>query len=310
MEKTIEFEVPLTVAAPVLALGVFDGVHLGHRRILDAAVAEARRRGVPAAALTFAPHPREVLTGAAPELLLPVEERLRRLRLAGAEAAGVIRFTPELARMAPEEFLAELFRLTGMTGIAVGAHWRFGRGGGGDRAAIGAFAAARGIGFSAPEELELGGERVSSSAIRRHTASGELGVAAAMLGRSCRIFGRIVRGFGEAERILRAPTANLEPEFGVLPPDGVYAGAAVLPGGGERLPAAVNIGFSPTFDRGESCRRVEVHLIGFSGSLYGERLEVELLKRLRDERRFDSPEQLARQIRCDAARTMEEFRRS
>ena len=94
-------------------------------------------------------------------------------------------------------------------------------------------------------------------------------------------------------------------------PDGVYAGSAILPGIGERFPAAVNIGFSPTFDRGGSpCRRVEAHLIGFAGTLYGERLEVELFSRLREERRFDSPELLARQIRCDAARTMEVFRRS
>ena len=307
----MEFELPLSVSAPVLALGVFDGVHLGHRRIIDAAVAEARRLGVAAAALTFAPHPREVVTGTAPKLLLPLEERLRQLRRAGADAAGVIRFTPELGRMEPEDFLAELLRLTGLSGIAVGAHWRFGCGGGGDRSAIAAFAAERRIAFAAPEELEIGGERVSSSAIRRLTAAGELAAAAAMLGRPCRIFGRVVRGFGEAGTRLAAPTANLETEFGVLPPDGVYAGAAILPGSGERIPAAVNIGFSPTFDRGGTPRRrVEAHLIGFSGSLYGELLEVELLSRLRAERRFDSPELLARQILSDTARTMEVFRQS
>ena len=306
----IEFAIPPSLRTPVLALGVFDGVHLGHRRIIAAAAEAARRRGAPTAALTFFPHPREVLEGTPPTLLLPPEERLRRLRLAGADDAGAIRFTPELARMEPNEFLAELARLTGLAGIAVGAHWRFGSGGTGNRETIAAFAAERGLAFAAPEELELGGERVSSSAIRRLTAAGELDTAAAMLGRPCRIFGRVVRGFGEAAHLLRAPTANLEPAFGVTPPDGVYAGAVPFPGG-KRIPAAVNIGVSPTFDRpGGTRRRIEVHLIGFSGSLYGELLEVELLERLREERRFGSPELLARQIRADAERTMEVFRKS
>jgi len=306
----IEFAIPPSLRTPVLALGVFDGVHLGHRRIIAAAAEAARRRGTPVAALTFLPHPREVLEGTPPTLLLPPEERLRRLRLAGADDAGAIRFTHELARMEPDEFLAELARLTGLAGIAVGAHWRFGCRGAGNRETIAAFAAERDLEFAAPEELELGGERVSSSAIRRLTAAGELDAAAAMLGRPCRIFGRVVRGFGEAASLLRAPTANLEPAFGVTPPDGVYAGAVPFPGG-KRVPAAVNIGVSPTFDRPEGARRrIEVHLVGFSGSLYGELLEVELLERLREERRFGSPELLARQIRADAERTMEVFRKS
>ena len=308
----IEFDMPLFVSAPVLAIGVFDGVHLGHRRILDAAAAAARRRGVPAAALTFAPHPRAVLGGGEePEALLPLAERRRRLLLAGADDVGVIRFTPELAAMEPERFLDRLAAATGLTGIAVGAHWRFGRGGLGDREAVARFTRSRGLEFAAPEELELGGERVSSSAIRRHTAAGELAVAAAMLGRPCRIFGRVVHGYAEAGTRLRAPTANLELLCGVLPPDGIYAGAARRVGAEERWPAAVNIGFSPTFDRGgEPARRVEAHLVGFSGALYGETLEVELLERLREERRFDSPEALAEEIRRDVARTMEVFRKS
>ena len=159
------------------------------------------------------------------------------------------------------------------------------------------------------EELTLEGVTNSSSALRSAVAAGELERAAAMLGRGVRLYGCVERGTRVAGAVLNAPTANLHLSAGVLPPDGVYSAAAEA-GRGE-YPAVVNIGFSPTFGVGR--RRIEVHLIGFSGELCGEPLSLELRKFLRRERRFDSPEALKKQIAADieaALRSPEERNRS
>jgi len=284
-------------AAPlVLAIGVFDGVHSGHRQIISRAAALAARSGASPAAVTFVPHPREVL-GEPPQLLMPVEERRRLLLQAGAWTTGTINFSPEIAALEPELFLRKLTAELVLAGITVGEHWRFGRGGRGNRELLQEFARKNNITFLPCPELEMDGETVSSSAIRRYIAAGNLERAAAMLGRPPALYGKVVHGYGDATRRLDSPTANLELSCGILPPNGVYAGKVIC--GGTPFAAAVNIGCSPTFDRERSERRIEVHLLDFKGSLYDQELAVSLLKYLRPERRFDSVDELKAQIATD-----------
>ena len=307
MKPVINFNEALPAGVPlVLGLGVFDGVHSGHRRIIAELCAMAQRCQALPVAVTFYPHPRSVLCPAdPPQMLLPLEERCRLLREAGAALTGVIPFSAEFAAIPAEEFLDFLlnsgdFRLSG---ICVGSRWRFGRYGAGNRELIQRFASDNHIEFLPCQELVIKGETVSSSAIRRSTAAGYLDHARAMLGRPVRVFGRVQHGNNVAGTVLAAPTANIEVEYGVLPPDGVYSGRLKI--GGKMYPAAVNIGFSPTFQVNR--RRVEAHVLDFSSSLYGENLELELLHFIRSEKKFASAGELMAQIRSDVARVRTDF---
>ena len=309
LRSFVQFSSPLPGGVPdlVIGLGVFDGVHRGHRRIVSALAEMAGRLGASPAAVTFSPHPRAVVLPEEPlTLLLPLDERLNLLTAAGAAHTGVIEFTREFAALEPEQFLEKLCGGPfGVAGICVGKRWRFGRGGAGDTAFLADWCAKRGIGFLACPEVMSHNVVVSSTAIRRLTAAGELDAAAEMLGRSCRIFGRVGPGFRVAGAELGAPTANLAPDAGVVPPDGVYACGARL----EKVlyPAAVNIGVSPTF--GGVGRRIEAHLLGFSGDLYGKRLEIELYKKMRAEKAFPDAAALKKQIAADIEETAAVFRK-
>ena len=283
----------------IVAAGVFDGVHRGHAEIIRAASAAAEETGARVMALTFHPHPRALLSpGSAPALLVPEEERVRLLRAAGAHGCCFINFTAECAGLPPEEFLRRLRGngLFSVSGICVGSRWRFGAGGAGGAGVLKKFCGENGWLFRPVDELTCGGVTISSSAIRAAAAAGDLERAAAMLGRDLRLYGTVERGFGIAGPRLSAPTANLKLAAGVLPPDGVYCGSASAEGG--TYPAVVNIGVAPTFAEAGT-RRIEVHLLDFSGSLYGASMSVALRRFLRPERKFASPEDLKRQIALD-----------
>ncbi len=301
MDFSITFDgLPGGVPKLAIAFGVFDGVHPGHRLIVAETCKLARERGGVGAAVTFVPHPRAVVGkpgDAPPELLISVEERLKRLVACGAAATGVIGFTPEFGALEPEVFLAGLFRRRDfeLAGICVGEDWRFGRQGRGDAALLKEFCAANNLGFKAVKRLRHGARDISSSAIRALLRQGKLDEARGMLGSAPSLAGTVIAGFHIAGKELDAPTANLKLEYGVLPPDGVYAGSAEIRG--RRFPAVMNIGFAPTY--GGSERRIEIHLPGFSGNLYGSFLTVELLGFLRPERKFDSPGALKEQIVLD-----------
>ncbi|MBO5308312.1 MAG: riboflavin biosynthesis protein RibF [Lentisphaeria bacterium] len=285
----------------VAGIGVFDGVHLGHRAILRTVHQMAAETGALPAVVTFAPHPRAVLfPDEPPRLLMPQEKRFSMLKQDGL-LCWVIRFTRGLADLSPEEFFEELLHFDGceLAGICVGTNWRFGKRGRGDCAFLTEHCAKQNIRFSAVPLVELNDMTVSSSAIRSAVTAGRLNEAKAMLGRSFRLYGKVVHGFRDATEKLSCPTANLEISGGVLPPDGVYIGAVELEG--KRYPAAVNIGFSPTFKRERQERRTEVHILDFNGSLYCGELEVELLAFLREERTFADPEKLKEQIFRDLA---------
>ena len=293
----------------ILGLGVFDGVHLGHRRIISEVLAMAERHRAVPAAVTFHPHPRQILCpDDPPRLLLPMAERCRLLHDAGAEIVGVIEFDRKFAAMEPRDFLNGLLRSPDfvLAGICVGSRWRFGHFGAGDGEVIEKFASANGIDFALCEELVIDGETVSSSAIRRAVSAGKIEHARTLLGRPPRLFGTVRRGNGIAGKVLHAPTANLEISCGILPPDGVYSGGIRI--GAETFPAAVNIGLSPTF--GGVTRRVEAHLLSFDGSLYGTELELELYSFIRHERKFPSPEALRERIREDELLVRQSFARN
>ena len=302
----IEFDLPAgkTNMPVVLGLGVFDGVHRGHRKIISELSAMGRRCGAVPVAVTFIPHPREVLSSPPlPRLLLPPEERFRRLREAGAEGIGIIRFSRRIAEMTPAEFVSELLKLEPQVrGICVGSKWRFGRGGDGGTSFLAAELSRRGIAFDAVSELKMGGVIVSSSGIREAIATGDISGAAEMLGALPCLYGSVRAGFGIAGKELHAPTANIRVDFGVLPPDGVYATISEV--GGRSFPSVTNIGLSPTFG-GTPERRVESHLIGFSGDLYQKKVVVEIVTRIRGERKFATASDLAEQIDADRKKAME-----
>ena len=288
----------------MLGIGVFDGVHLGHRRIIGEVAELAKSTGSLPVAVTFFPHPREVLCPEAPpRLLLPPEERLLRLRKAGAAGIGIIDFSSRIAATSPGDFLSDILSgSAAIRGICVGTRWRFGKNGEGDMHFLEVALSRRGVAFKAVPELELDGELVSSSAIRDAIASGELANAERMLDAPVCLYGTVGPGFHEATDILDTPTANLRVAYGVLPPDGVYATWAIVDG--RRFPAVTNIGVAPTFGR-ENERRVETHLFDFSGDLYRRALTVELKRRLRDERRFPSPAELKLQIAADREQALD-----
>jgi len=261
-----------------VALGTFDGVHLGHRRVIEIALAA----GPETAVVTFDPHPRTAL-GNRVELLSSLERRLELLAELGVEAALVIDFTLELARLEPEEFAEQVLRPIGAELVVAGADFRFGRGRKGDLD----FLAALGLEVRSVPLLD----GVSSTRIRELVRSGDVEGAARMLGRPVETEGVVVAGEARGGT-LGFPTANLDvrPEL-LVPGYGIYSGAAR----GHR--AAVSIGTNPHYGGRE--RRVEAHLLDFSGDLYGERLVVELWRKLRDEQAFESEEELVRQIARD-----------
>jgi riboflavin kinase/FMN adenylyltransferase len=269
-----------------VAIGTFDGVHLGHRRVIETAIAAGPEPTV----VTFDPHPRTAL-GHRVELLSTLERRLELLAELGVAATLIVEFTPELARLEPEEFAEEALRPIGAEVVAAGEDFRFGHRRKGDLELL-----AR-LGFDARPVPLI--PDVSSSRIRELVGRGEVEAAAAQLGRPVEVEGTVVSGDARGGT-LGFPTANLDvgPQL-TLPGNGIYAGAAA----GHR--AAVSIGTNPHYGGRE--RRVEAFLLDFSGDLYGERLIVELWQRLRDEQAFPSEEALIEQIArdVDAARAAE-----
>lgn len=294
-------------ARVIVACGVFDGVHYGHRRIIECAKARAQEKDCRVLALSFSPHPRQLLSPVdAPALLVSKERRISLLQDAGADLCAFINFTEQVAALEPLDFLRRLAEnpFFEISGICVGKNWRFGRLGSGRREILADFCSKKNWSFDAVAELEKFGIIISSSAIRQAVAAGDLVRAKEMLGRPAELEGVVVHGFAIAKNELSAPTANLEVSAGVMPPDGVYSGTVKI--GQTAYPAALNIGIAPTY--GNDLHRVEIHLIGFDGDLYGKKLVVALNRFLRKERCFASPQELKAQIFADIAEIKEDFR--
>jgi riboflavin kinase / FMN adenylyltransferase len=274
--------VELPEARRAVAVGTFDGVHRGHVRVIDA----ARTAGFRTAVVTFDPHPRAVLGGDV-ELLATLERRLELLEDEGVDDVLVVRFDEQLAALPAHDFAERILRTIGAEAIAAGETFRFGRGREGDLELL------EQLGFDVRRVPLVG--NVSSSRIRELVRAGHPEQAATLLGRPSEVEGTVVRGDARG-RELGFPTANLDVPDGLLvPPDGVYAGWT------RDRRAAVSIGTNPHFDGVE--RRVEAHLLDFDDDLYGERLVVELWSPLREQRRFDSLDELVRAIGDDVERT-------
>jgi riboflavin kinase/FMN adenylyltransferase len=289
---------PPDAAPAAVALGTFDGIHLAHRAVLAAAVSLARASGHLALACTFEPHPVEVLhPGKAPVPISTLAERLELLGETGVDATVILRFTRELAGIEPEAFVKDVLldRLHARD-IVVGYNHTFGRGARGDARLLQELAGRLGFRAHVVPPLVLDDVPVSSSEIRTALRAGDVERAARYLGRPYTVSGEVVSGAGRG-RQLGFPTANVEPDRGVLLAPGVYACRMLV--GGERHAAVVNIGMRPTF--GETTLVVEAHVLDFSGPLYGRQVRLEFVSRLREERRFPGPEALRQQIDRDIA---------
>jgi riboflavin kinase/FMN adenylyltransferase len=272
----------LGAAERAIAIGTFDGVHLGHRRVIEAALAAGPRATV----VTFDPHPRTAL-GNRVELISTLERRLELIEALGVEETLILPFTPDLALVTPEEFANSFLDPIGVRVVVAGENFRFGRGRAGDLELL------SGLGFDArPVPLVEG---VSSSRIRQLVAAGEVARAARLLGRPVEVEGTVVAGDARGGT-LGFPTANLAvPGDLLVPAFGIYAGEAL----GHR--AATSIGVNPHYGGEE--RRVEAFLLEYEGDLYGQRVVVELWERLRDEQAFESEQELIDQIARDVEAT-------
>jgi len=297
MEVLHDLESLRSLPGPVyLAIGIFDGVHRGHRALIEEAQADAKKTGGTAVVMTFEPHPMMFFQRAEPPLRLS-SPRHKELLLArqGVTHLAVLPFEAGRAGQTAEEFVEDLrAACRPLGGVVVGADWKFGKGRVGD---VGLLRQMGGFEVDGIPAVTIAGKPISSTAIRLAVARGDLAAAAEALGRPYAVFGRVVPG-RKLGRELGFPTANLETDGYQLPPDGVYAVRVRI---GEKIFAGVaNLGVRPTVSSGDK-RLLEVHLLAFEGDLYGLEAEVEFLRFVRAEKEFGSVEELRVQIGLDVA---------
>jgi len=300
---------------PVLTIGNFDGLHLGHRSIVNTVVEQANALGGEPVAYTFDPHPRVVLfPERAPKLLVTLEQKLELFAEAGIRVVIVEPFTLAFSRTPPEVFIREhIHAKIQPRKVYVGYDFHFGKDREGSMRLLTDLGPELGFEVTIIPEVRVGERDVNSTRIRSLLADGGVEEARTLLGRIYAIRGSVVRG-DQRGTPLGFPTANLSPENEILPNVGVYAGwlrtldeptgSTANPNGDCRFPAVVNVGRRPTFKRGEEIL-AEAHLIDFQGDLYGRRVELSFAHRLREERRFPDPEALREQIRRDVDRARE-----
>jgi riboflavin kinase/FMN adenylyltransferase len=298
-----------TPQASVVTIGVFDGVHRGHQALVGRVCEEARARGLVAGVVTFHPNPVTVLR---PEVTLSyltsLERRVELLREAGAGWVAVVQFTSELALVSAADFARMLVEDAGMRLLIVGENFRLGRGREGDVPRLREIGAEFGFAVQTVPLVEGDEEEISSTRIRRALAGGDMRTVSDLLGRPYSLRGPVLHG-EERGRSLGFPTLNIGVSADqALPPDGVYVTRAEIQSGGDWgrvLHGATNIGTQPTFDG--TRRRIETHLLDFDGDLYGQVVNIELLQRLREERKFDGVDALVAQIERDVAETRAYF---
>jgi len=293
---TLEAE-PEFVGRAVCAIGVFDGVHAGHQALVRDAVALAEADGVEAFVITFDRDPDQVVTpqSAAPQLLT-LAHKAELLCEVGADAVLVVPFTEQIAALSPTEFLSEiLLSAVDPVAVVVGEDFRFGHRAEGTVETLKRFCEPRGIAVQPHALVEREDAPVTSTRIRSLVAAGDVVHAADLLGRLHRVHGEVVRGRGEGAA-LGVPTANVEPvPFAALPASGVYAGRVVV--NGRSWPAAISVGRPPSFP--DAVDVLEAHLIGFDGDIYGFDVTVEFAEKLRDQRAFDSVQELTTAMQAD-----------
>ena len=288
---------------PVVTLGNFDGVHLGHQYVIKETVARARKERGTSIVITFTPHTKKVLVDDPPLLMTTDEQKKELIGKLGADILVFLPFDERVAATPARDFvLTHLVYGIGMKAIYLSRYFGLGKGREGDSSLLRELSAEHRFEVVVVDEVIVGGEIVSSSSIRERIVAGKVDEAACFLGRNYFIDGKVIPGERRGAR-LSFPTANLKPENELIPGDGVYI--TLVSYKGEKLYSLTNIGPPATF--GVKERRVEVHLLDFNGELYGERIRVHFLKRLRPVRRFDDEEQLKRQIEDDVSRARDYF---
>jgi riboflavin kinase / FMN adenylyltransferase len=286
-----------------LAIGVFDGVHIGHQAVIAHALKSASDTGGTAAIVTFDPHPAQILRPTqAPALLTSTRHKLRLLAGLGVADTLVIPFDAGFAATPPSEFVHYLASACALRQICVGQEWAFGKARAGNLSLLRELGEKFGFEAVGLPGVSVDGEAVSSTAIRGAVQVGDLADAAKLLGRPFSIFSTVIEG-NKLGRTLGFPTANLRPECEQLPPNGVYAVQTTV--NGKRHPGVANIGVRPTVAKANAELLLEAHLFDFAGNLYGQDAEVHFLHFLRAEQKFPSLEALKAQIAADAARARE-----
>ncbi len=284
---------------PVLTIGNFDGVHLGHQRIFQRVREKAREIGGESIVYTFDPHPVEVLAPERkPPLITPLKEKLRLIEVQGIDWTIVANFSKEYARQTAEEFVrGTLYNQIQIRHLYVGHDFTFGKGSGGDIALLKDLGRKYGFNVELVEAVRVEGRVVSSSLIRDLLQMGAPREAAKFLGRNYQLVGKVIHGHGRGSRNLGFPTANIRPNGdGVLiPKPGIYAVFADLRD--KRYSGVANLGWNPTFH--DQKFSIEVHILNFDRDIYGRMLRVEFVERLRDELTFSGPEELIAQIKKD-----------
>lgn len=287
-----------------LSIGVFDGVHLGHRTVLGCALDDVRESGGTAVALTFDPHPARVLRpDRAPRLLTSTAHKARLIAELGFPYLLVVRFDAAFAAQAPEDFVHQLVSACRpLRKICVGERWTFGRNRTGTVGLLRSMGSDLGFSVIETPAVQMDGAPVSSTRIRNAVQNGDLATARRLLGRDYTVLGTVERG-DQIGRKLGFPTANLRAHNEQFPPDGVYAVRVQIDE--TTLPGVANIGFRPTVATGEPERRLEVHLFDFEGDLYDRDLDVDFIAQLRGEKKFAGVDELREQIARDVATARE-----
>jgi riboflavin kinase/FMN adenylyltransferase len=287
-----------------LAIGVFDGVHLGHQAVISTSAEHARAANGTPVVVTFDPHPEKILRPhAAPHLLTATPHKIALIRELGVAHLLIIKFDKQFAATEPEDFVQQMVEHSKpLREICVGHEWSFGKNRRGNLKLLNEFGARCDFGVVGIPPVTVNGELVSSTTIRQALEAGDLAKAAQMLGREYTILGTIVSGENRGKKI-GFPTANLSAHNEQFPPNGVYFAEAKLDGA--IYPGVVNLGYRPTVETGKSERTLEIHLFDFERDIYGKDLEVRFIRFLRPEKKFENVEALARQIGLDVKQARE-----
>ena len=274
-------------------MGVFDGVHRAHQRILKSAVSQAKRIKGRSLLVTFWPHPQQEIN------IYSLKHRLRLIEETGIDTCVVVRFTPGFSRMAPEEFVRKvLVKKIGLVYLFVGKSFTFGRNAAGDYRTLRRTAGIYGFAVKVFQTIKIDGRTVSSTHIRRLILGAKLEQAAKLLGRPVSILGTVIKGASLAKK-LGYPTANIDPHHDVTPPSGVYAVKIVIKS--KLFFGVCSIGTKPTFGA-HRFRHIEVYIFNFNKNIYSKTLEIYFTKKIREQRKYNSAEVLSKQIKKDISK--------
>lgn len=282
-------------------IGNFDGVHLGHKKIIDAVKKEARDKGLSSCVITFHPHPQKVLQNIDIPLLVPIRERLKLLEKEGVDYVACYTFTKELSQISAQDFITDI--LVGklkLKHLIVGPDFAFGKKRQGNAELLRTMGAKLGFETKVLEPMTMDGSVVSSTAIRNFVREGDVREASKFLGYDFYIEGTVVEGERRGRQI-GFPTLNIDTDWDILPKVGVYATRVYIDD--ERKESITNVGYRPTF--GSEGLLIESHVFDYNGDAYGKRVRVEFAQRVRDEQKFDGPDALVEQIKKDVLKVKE-----